>query len=380
MQRRLLLKLADIAESASTSPLPQLVIPTTPAPTSKGPRNQKQLPDVVENVSRVNTGIPVPSNATEIAQKSIPPPPVNKVASEDTMSKTLISDLVQMAKQGSASRLRQQEFRQQSKLASGDAEKPEDAEKKKKSEDDEDEPEKTAEANLPTEYVTKLAHAVRHIVKMSSEVGPGSGPNALAVSVAQDGKPTAQPGQQGAAHTQPPAPTTAPVRQGDSSTALQTTANNPPGGGGTQGSALSGGRGKVAKVLKVAAAIKSANDGMTGSVPGGTSSTDPPTTAALEGSGKPAGGAPQGPSGLVSSNQSAIDYTRGQAYANRKDDLRAYLNEAPLSAATDKTLSQSFDHTSQAGPKIASRVDELAKTAASRALVSRLIEDAKGGR
>jgi hypothetical protein len=96
---------------------------------------------------------------------------------------------------------------------------------------------------------------------------------------------------------------------------------------------------------------------------------------------QPAGGAPQGPTGMVGSNDAARHYTKGQAYANRKQDLGQYFKEPALSAEHDKVLQVAFNHTSQAGPKIASAegVDQQpppagvsVKTAAASALLSKL--------
>lgn len=85
------------------------------------------------------------------------------------------------------------------------------------------------------------------------------------------------------------------------------------------------------------------------------------------------GGPPKGPTGLIGSNQSAINYTKGQAYAPRKDELGVLFRERALSASTDSTLQQAFSHTREAGPKIAEA--ELAtKSAAARLLIERIRE------
>lgn len=85
------------------------------------------------------------------------------------------------------------------------------------------------------------------------------------------------------------------------------------------------------------------------------------------------GGTPKGPIGLVGSNESAINYTKGQAYANRKLDLAPLFKEQALTASTDSTLQQAFTHTREAGPKIAEA--ELAtKSAAARLLIERIRE------
>ena len=82
----------------------------------------------------------------------------------------------------------------------------------------------------------------------------------------------------------------------------------------------------------------------------------------------------------------ARHYTKGQAYANRKEDLGKYWKEPALSAQHDSVLQDAFKHTSQAGPKIASAegapVEETpaaasVKTAAARALLMNLAKSAE---
>jgi len=115
----------------------------------------------------------------------------------------------------------------------------------------------------------------------------------------------------------------------------------------------------------------------------------PETSQAGQSGGKPAGGMPQGPTGLVGSNESAKNYTRGQAYSNRKDDLGRYFKEPAMSAQHDNVLQVAFKHTGQAGPKIASAEgatqEEPAspapavsvKTAAAKALLMNLAKTAE---
>lgn len=106
----------------------------------------------------------------------------------------------------------------------------------------------------------------------------------------------------------------------------------------------------------------------------------PETSAAGQPGGAPAGGKPQGPTGLVASADAARGYTKGQAYANRKTDLGKYFAEPALSAEHDRVLQVAFDHTGKAGPKIASAAApaESVKTAAARVLLSKLAAAAEG--
>ena len=84
---------------------------------------------------------------------------------------------------------------------------------------------------------------------------------------------------------------------------------------------------------------------------------------------------------MVGSNDAARHYTKGQAYANRKEDLGQYFKEPALSAAHDSVLEAAFGHTGQAGPKIASAegadqppppAEVSVKTAAASALLTKL--------
>lgn len=109
---------------------------------------------------------------------------------------------------------------------------------------------------------------------------------------------------------------------------------------------------------------------------------EPDTSASGQPGGQPVGGAPQGPTGLIESNAAAENYTRGQAYANRKEDLKKYFDEPAMSAQHDNVLQVAFEHTSQAGPKIASADAKEApsasvKTAAARALLMNLAKSAE---
>jgi hypothetical protein len=69
---------------------------------------------------------------------------------------------------------------------------------------------------------------------------------------------------------------------------------------------------------------------------------------------------------MIGSNEAAINFTKGQAKADPKKDLRNVLNEPPLSAATDKVLNQAFANTGAAGVKIAAVREAAVKTAAAR--------------
>lgn len=98
----------------------------------------------------------------------------------------------------------------------------------------------------------------------------------------------------------------------------------------------------------------------------------PDTSASEEPGGQPVAGAPQGPSSLVGSNESARNYKKGTAYAPRKAELKKYFNEPALTSSTDSTLQKAFAHTGEAGVKISSAGQ--VKTAAARALLKKMAE------
>ncbi len=79
----------------------------------------------------------------------------------------------------------------------------------------------------------------------------------------------------------------------------------------------------------------------------------PEASASGQPGGQPAGGAPQGPTGLIESNTSAANYTKGQSHGPRREELKKYFNEPALSAQHDHVLQDAFAHTGEAGPKIA---------------------------
>ena len=84
---------------------------------------------------------------------------------------------------------------------------------------------------------------------------------------------------------------------------------------------------------------------------------------------------PQGPTGLLASNESARNFTRGAAYANRKTDLKKYFDEPALTNSTDKVLHNAWDHAGQASSKFSSAMS--LKTAAAKALMAKLAGEAE---
>ena len=68
---------------------------------------------------------------------------------------------------------------------------------------------------------------------------------------------------------------------------------------------------------------------------------------------------------LISSNEAAINFTKGEAKQPQKDALKEILDQPALSAAHDKTLELALDNTSVAGVKISAARSLLKKVAAS---------------
>ena len=82
---------------------------------------------------------------------------------------------------------------------------------------------------------------------------------------------------------------------------------------------------------------------------------------------------------MISSNEAAINYTKGQAKADPKRDVNQVLQEPALSSASDKVLQEAFANTGAAGVKISS-AGGLKKTAmavgAQRVMLDRLLKQA----
>lgn len=122
--------------------------------------------------------------------------------------------------------------------------------------------------------------------------------------------------------------------------------------------------------------VKQAEDAINPAKISAGAAVPPETSAAGESGGAPAGGMPEGPRGLVGSNESAINYQKREAKAPVKAQLAKVLTEPALSAAHDHTLDQAFDHTGQAGVKISSAVSTSIRSLAARAILEKLASEA----
>lgn len=398
-------ELASSTGASAASPIPAPSVAPTFAPGKKGPAGLAPR----TNYSRVNTGEPPVSDAGAAEQKAMPPRGAEMLpklaGGEGSMGKMTgrrtLHDLVKSAMVDSAERVRvNEEARVQAeklgeKVASAVA---------------------PREPELSGQSVEKLASALDFLAeefrstKESSLGGPYSLHASTAatepppgVSAAKANKPLPDKKGEGV-NTVPMHPGTQkglPAEQGG--TQMQNTLDHRPGGNEkmvqknagvvalirqklasddaekkeTEGleAAKKGvekaeeahksepeNKGKEAGALvdyllsktKAAGQQKQAEDAINPAQISAGAAVPPETSQAGQPGGQPAGGAPQGPTGLVGSNEQAINYTKGQSHGVRREELGKYFKEPALSAQHDHVLQDAFEHTSQAGPKIAS--------------------------
>lgn len=389
----------------SASPLPQVeVIPKT-APGQQGPRGLSPR----SNYSRVNSGT-IPSPDVGASSQKAMPPMLPKVASEESMGSMsttpTLQQMVKAAMAGAQSRagIAAEATRQMQNLGEKTAEENSTTEEKM--------------ASVSSDYAEKYAAALEYalpFLKVSNEVG--SGPNALHVTQAQASTPMKE--DTGQAHHQPP------LHPGTQKTNLHgpaTQADNDyaraPGGNSVMvqknAAALldvlkktaeedkslekkeTEGMSEAKKGLDKAESAhekeqkkessslvdillektKQAEDAINPAKISAGPAVPPNTSASGESGGAPAGGSPQGPTHLISSNQAAIGYNKAQAVANRKVDMKKYLDEPMHSNATDSTLRAAFVHSDAKDNNkfAAAQQQQVVKTAAARALLAKLAE------
>lgn len=384
-----------LLSAAGASPLPQPQVVPRIAPGKRGPIGMAHR----NNFSRVNTGTPPVPDAGASSQKSLSP----KYGSIMTMNGTMaarptLQDMVKAAQDGALSRA---SISEAASRISGDASAT-----------------KTASAaqdqSVPTEYVEKLASALDFLSsEFKKEAEPGKGPGALPVSQATAS--TSLPPHHGQGHQQPPKhPGEEKARPSDSAAnALETNMHHAtPGKGPTKIASdlekknlehlakVAGGekaaskdccekcnKEKSACMCKSAEALfesnlqrlqslsKEGEDRINPAKISAGKAVPPETSAAGESGGEPVGGKPGPGMDLVSTTKGAIRYTKGQAKAGPKSDLRAYFKEPALTSSTDSTLRNAFDSTGQAGTKFGSAGEGDVKVAAARALLETLLDD-----
>lgn len=405
-----------LLSTAGTSPLPQPQVVPRIAPGKQGPIGM----GAKNNFSRVNTGtMPVP-DAGASSQKSLSPKYGSIMITNGAgmVGRPTLQEMVKAAQEGALSRTR---ISEEADRLSG-------------------EPESTKTANvdgqsIPTEHVTKLAEALEFL---AGEFGkesaappahltehiqaPGKGPGALEVSQATAS--TSLPDKKGQGHTQPPMkPGEEKVRASDAAgNALQTNMGHPTHGkapmkiasanpelaqknlerlakiAGVDKTAAGGKCEKCGKSLSACTckpAEKSASadllasnlerlgikkegeDAINPAKISAGKAVPPDTSAAGQPGGEPAGGKPGPGTDMVGTNKGAISYTKGQAKAGPKSDLKKYFQEPALTSSTDSALRAAFDNTAHAGTKFGSAGEGGVKIAAARALLETLFEDGK---
>lgn len=270
-----------------------------------------------------------------------------------------------------------------------------------------------------TEQLMKLASAVDYIasqVKSAEEgatVQPGEGPGALTVLEPKDGKPPLEAGQSGhaiAKDTPPKNPSTQADQSqvGNSNTGMQD--NGEMMHGEQPVSPISNQSASIAPVhpIKEASGLYASNLERLNKLAGKKAPPPPPAKAAPKMPSRPmqkkaedslnpahieagkevppdasASGkdVPPVPSDvksqvnqMISSNDAAIDYTKGEAKSDPKKDVNQVLEQPALTTSGDSVLQQVFNHTGDAGVKISQSIaGDPVKVAAARALLSNLM-------
>lgn len=346
----------------TTAAVPQTSILTSPAPGKRGPIGSAPR----TNYSRVNTGMSSMGEPGGGGQSMQSPMGLNnlpKLASKDTnMDFTPRPTLQVLVKQATLSGLRAG-WQDASARAGGTlktaADMTEDEKRKKEEAAKKGKTEKDADCKMASADVEKLAAALYELAEEEekSAEGPGAGPGALHVT--ETAAPAAISHDTGKARTQLPASTMgkgAPAQ--DPKTQMANDVNNPPGGSAPQQTSLTGSGHKHASdgaaILRM---LKQAEDAINPArISAGSASTT--TLPTMETGERPAP-VPTGAS-LVSSNEAAENFTRGQAKAQERADLGKVLDEPALSTSTDKDLQNALAHNS--GSKVAS-LDTLAAQA-----------------
>lgn len=211
-----------------------------------------------------------------------------------------------------------------------------------------------ASNDLSTEYLDKLASMLVATAEGKLAANPGEGPGALTVTATTAN--TTIPEDMGAARTQIPKPTlsTGPD-SGSPANQVSNDVHDPPGGTGTQQTALPG-PSKIASFMRAAQNKLAQAPALPTSAAGwirlakraADAAPNSPTVSAT-GENTPAMPAN---AAQVASPEAIARLTRTQAHAQERQDMRAYVDEPALTSATDKTLKNALDNNT--GSKIAS--------------------------
>lgn len=413
--------LPDVQKSeAAALPTSPVVVGNKAAPGQTGPRGLSPR----TTYSRVNTGAaPAPQIGSEA--KATPPRGLEflptKVAHKEIsmasmMRRPLLQDLVKQAMEGTASKV---DITAEAARQLGHPVVQHSAQKTASA---------PASQHVPSEVCEKYAVALEHLAKTAAiqlsggttaGVGPGEGPNAIGVMAAQSSESNIDAGQGGQAVPKNVPPQNPPQTSfSDSNSppnAMQTNidmehgeqpvdpmgnehASNAPQ---KQAAAklsqknlqhvfkLAGVKpqvktaGLLQKNLAVLGLKKTAEDAINpaqisaGAATAQGAEAPEGVSAAEEAPIPPEPSDVSSQKRLIASNEAAINYTKREAKADPKSDMNKLLAEPALSAAHDSTLQRVWDHTEEAGAKIAAV--KLTKTAAAHALLLKLAQEQAEG-
>jgi hypothetical protein len=250
---------AQVAPTATMSPLPAVQVPTTPAPKLTADLSKKPGSAHVgarTNYSRVNTGAPMVSDAGASSQKSLQPKMAGaffKSQSEVPMThaaaRPTLQQMLKHAMAGAASAIDSGQIAAaaRSQLEVG-------GNRKEASAPPEGQP-------ISREYAHKLASAVDYYAEVTfgkvaedAPTSPGHGPGALDVTESMDGPPISEDSGQATSGNQPPMnPGTGKVAPNavDAATALDNDADHRPGAGAEKSWSPDGDSTRFSKVSQI---------------------------------------------------------------------------------------------------------------------------------
>ena len=395
-------KQSEVDPGSTAAPVPQVQVVPTPAAGKRGPVGTSPR----TNYSRVNTGTPETPDAGAVAQKTMEPKVArahNQLMSEVSMNtmaaRPTLQQMLKNAMAGASvgSTKIAEEAKRQLENLEGESDKDKKEEKKDKKSDE-------SEEKVSGAYARKLASAIEYCAELlvktgadlagpwnvtESKVEPGKGPGALQVMEAPSGPPPSDNVGKATAGNQPPK-NPGLQRQlasgKDAPTQLENDINHRPGADAEASWAPDGDHSKLSMAQRIKAAAKQASVvQMIRKIAAQQKKAEDAINPARVTAG--AAQAPQtleasdpGPGGedknlVPTTPQGVADFTRRQAKAPMKQEMRQYVDEPMMSESSDKVLANAFGHTDQAGAKISS-AQEVSKVASARALMRRLAESA----
>ena len=393
-------KQSEVDPGSTAAPVPQVQVVPTPAAGKRGPVGTSPR----TNYSRVNTGTPVTPDAGAQAQKSMEPKVAradNQLMSEVSMNtmaaRPTLQQMLKNAMAGASvgsTKIAQEAQRQLENLdgesgQQSDAQQPDQAEEK-----------------ISGAYARKLASAVEYCAELiktgadlagpynltENKVEPGKGPGALQVMEAPGGPPPSENVGQATAGNQPPKNPGLQKQLAsgtDAATQLDNDINHRPGADAEAGWAPMGDHSKLSMAQRIKMAAQEAEKGASVTAIRKLAAQRKQAEEAINPAHISAGAAqaPQtieanqpGPGGeykglVPTTPKEVANFTRREAKAPMKQEMRQYVDEPMMSESSDKVLANAFGHTDEAGAKISS-AQEVSKVASARALMRRLAESA----